>query len=118
MVVLIDGDTASASEVLAGALKENNRARLVGKNTFGKGCTQTLFRLPPGPSGAPTGGLRVTITRFFSPTGRPYSGRGVAPHLTIERLASPDAMDTLDAQLAEALLETQRLVEMGHKASS
>src|SRR2546425_13201538 len=49
LVVLIDGETASAAEVLAGALKDNNRGRLVGQTTFGKGCTQTLFKLPQGP---------------------------------------------------------------------
>jgi carboxyl-terminal processing protease len=113
MVVLIDSETASAAEILAGALKENGRARLIGKNTFGKGCTQTLLGLPPGPSGVPTGGLRLTITRYFSPTGQPYTGRGVAPHLVVERL--PDAMDPLDAQLAEALLETHRLLDMSQK---
>src|SRR5205814_65755 len=69
MVVLIDGDTASAAEVLAGALRENNRARLVGKNTFGKGCTQTLFRLPPGPRGAPFGARARSLSR-------PGLGRG------------------------------------------
>jgi len=118
IVVLIDGDTASAAEILAGALKENQRARLIGKNTFGKGCTQTLCRLPAGPSGTPTGGLRITITRFFSPTGQPYSGRGIAPHLAVERFATPEAIDGPDLQFAEALLETQRLIESAQRSSS
>lgn len=113
MVVLIDADTASAAEILAGALKENGRARLIGKNTFGKGCTQTLFRLPPGPSGLPTGGLRLTITRYFTPTGQPYTGRGVAPHLVVERVSPVDGMDMIDLQFTEALLEATRLLDMG-----
>ena len=55
MVVIVDGDTASAAEVLAGALKENNRAVLVGQKTFGKGCTQTVLKLPQGPRRHPDG---------------------------------------------------------------
>src|SRR5262249_17877065 len=113
LVVLIDGDTASAAEVLAGALKENDRARLVGKNSFGKGCTQRVFKLPPGPGGVPTGGVRLTITRFYSPTGQPYSGRGVAPHLVSERGEVADQ----DLQLADAVREAQRLVQMGQKSA-
>jgi len=108
LVVMIDGDTASAAEVLAGALKENKRGRLVGQTSFGKGCTQTVLKLPPAPGGLPTGGLRVTVARFFSPTGQPYNGRGVTPHLFAERFLMPDAMN--DHQLDEARIEVQRLL--------
>lgn len=110
LVVLVDGDTASAAEVLAGALKENNRARLIGQATFGKGCTQTLLKLP-NTGGVPTGGLRVTVARFFSPGGQPYSGRGVIPHILVDRLLMPESMDAADAQLQEARFEAQRLLE-------
>src|SRR5262249_37618815 len=82
MTVLVDGDTASAAEVLAGALKENERAQIIGQNTFGKGCTQSLVKLPAA-NGVPTGGLRVTVARFFSPKGHAYGGRGVAPHTVV-----------------------------------
>lgn len=105
LVVLVDGDTASAAEVLAGALKENKRGRLVGESTFGKGCTQSILKLPTGPGGVPTGGLRLTVARFFSPSGAPYSGRGVIPHLIVSD-------STPDAQLEEARFEVQRLLEM------
>jgi len=108
LVVLIDGDTASAAEVLAGALKENKRGRLLGQTSFGKGCTQTVIKLPAAPGGLPTGGLRLTVARFFSPTGQPYNGRGVAPHLFVERFLMPDAMN--DHQLEEARIEAQRLL--------
>jgi carboxyl-terminal processing protease len=108
LVVLIDGETASAAEVLAGALKENRRGRLVGQTTFGKGCTQTVFRLPPAPGGVPTGGLRITVARFFSPNGSPYAGRGVVPHLLVERLVMSEKDN--DPQLEEARLEAQRLL--------
>ncbi len=78
--VVLDGDTASAAEVFAGALKENDRARLIGAPTFGKGCTQCIVKLTP-IAGLPTGGLRLTIARFTSPKGRPYSGVGIQPDL-------------------------------------
>jgi carboxyl-terminal processing protease len=111
LVVLIDGDTASAAEVLAGALKDNKRGRLVGQTTFGKGCTQCLLKLPPAPGGVPTGGLRVTVTRFFSPSGLPYTGRGVLPHLFVDRV-TVESMSPLDAQLEEARIEVLRLLEI------
>jgi C-terminal processing protease CtpA/Prc len=110
LVVVVDGDTASAAEVLAGALKENGRARLVGENTFGKGCTQSLVKLPAA-NGVPTGGLRVTVARFFSPKGQAYTGRGVAPHRVVPR-DKPEMMDNVDHQLVAALEDVQRQVPM------
>jgi carboxyl-terminal processing protease len=111
LVVLVDADTASAAEVLAGALKENKRARLVGQTTYGKGCAQGLLKLPqegalrtpPAASiGVGTGAIRITIARFFSPTGQPYSGRGVEPDLFAEN----------DMQLYYAHEEALRLAAM------
>jgi carboxyl-terminal processing protease len=111
LVVLIDGDTASAAEVLAGALKDNRRARLVGQTTFGKGCTQCILELPSATGGVPTGGMRLTVARFFSPEGIPYNGRGVSPHLFVERLGMGGSMmgGEADQQLSIALQEAQRL---------
>ena len=82
-----------AAEVLTGALKENKRARVVGQTTYGKGCSQGLWTLPTEGElrsppalkiGLPTGGIRLTVARFFSPTGQPYSGRGVEPDIFTE----------------------------------
>jgi carboxyl-terminal processing protease len=111
VVVLIDGDTASAAEVLAGALKENKLARLVGQPTYGKGCIQGLLRLCPRPGVVYPGGLRLTVARFCSPSGQPYSGRGVLPDLNVERPATYDSRDPLDSQLEEALWEAQRQLD-------
>ncbi len=105
LVVLVDGVTASSAEVLAGALKENKRGRLVGQATFGKGCTQSIFKLPAAAGGVPTGGLRITVSRFLSPDGTPYTGHGVVPHLVIE------PVPVTDRQLDEAILEARRLIE-------
>ncbi|MFO0966657.1 MAG: S41 family peptidase [Gemmataceae bacterium] len=114
IVVLVDGDTASAAEVLAGALKENRRARLVGQPTFGKSCTQVLVKLPSAPGGIPTGGLRLTVARFFSPDGAAYTGRGILPHILIGRPAmmseSMMGAGEEDAQLAAAVSEAHRLL--------
>jgi C-terminal processing protease CtpA/Prc len=112
LVVLVDGDTASAAEVLAGALKENGRARLVGQPTFGKGFSQGLVKLPDAVGGMPTGGLRLTIARFLSPKGTSYQGQGVTPDLVLERFR-PDGMGPLDdQQMQEAIAELQRQLYM------
>jgi carboxyl-terminal processing protease len=78
LVVLIDGETASASELMVGALKEHNRATLVGMPTFGKGSIQCPLTLKQAPSG-----VWITVARFYSPTNQPYSGRGVTPHIPV-----------------------------------
>ncbi len=75
VVVLVDSDTASAAEVLAEALKENQRAVLVGQPTYGKGTLQCVLQL------APAGGLRLTLARLFGPRGLPIQGAGVVPHV-------------------------------------
>jgi carboxyl-terminal processing protease len=80
LVVLIDGETASAAEVLAGALKDHKRAELVGQTTFGKGTLQAVITLD---TKAP-GGIRITFAKFYSPTNKPFSGRGVSPDLAKE----------------------------------
>jgi len=79
LVVLIDGDSASASEIFAGAIKDNNRGRVIGTTSYGKGSVQGIF--PLGFAGA---GIRLTTAKFFSPNGVPISHRGVEPHDLIE----------------------------------
>ena len=64
IVVLVDGDTASASEVIAGALQDNDRAVIVGQRTFGKGLVQSVVDLPQG------GGLTLTTAKYYTPSGR------------------------------------------------
>jgi carboxyl-terminal processing protease len=108
LIVLVDGDTASAAEVVAGALKDNHRATLVGQTTFGKGTLQTVWELKAAPAG-----LRVTLAKFLSPAGNAYSGRGVTPDLLVERL-TPDAVPDFweEPQMRTALQEARRLKEM------
>jgi carboxyl-terminal processing protease len=79
MVVLVDGETASAAEVVAGALKDNNRAELVGQTTYGKGSIQCLMKLD-----SLKAGMQVTVARFASPERVPYDGHGVTPQHVVE----------------------------------
>ena len=80
MVVLVDGDSASASEILAGALKDHHRAIIIGARTYGKGSVQSIFPLQ-----SVSTGLRLTTARFFSPKGRGYERQGVEPDVPVWR---------------------------------
>jgi carboxyl-terminal processing protease len=90
LYVLVDRDSASASEILAGALQDHRRAVIVGARTFGKGSVQSIFSLKSAPAG-----LKLTTAKFYSPLNRPYSEQGVQPDIPITvRLASRPADDT------------------------
>jgi carboxyl-terminal processing protease len=80
MVVLIDGETASAAEVLAGALKDNGRAKLVGQRTYGKGTLQCVIQLEQPYFERMPAGIRITVAKLLSPHWQPYSGKGVEPN--------------------------------------
>jgi carboxyl-terminal processing protease len=80
MVVLIDGETASSAEVLAGALKDNNRAKLVGQTTFGKGSIQCIIPLDKRYLERMPAGIRITVAKLLSPNWQPYSGKGIEPN--------------------------------------
>jgi carboxyl-terminal processing protease len=80
MVVLVDGDTASAAEVLAGALKDNGRAKLIGQTTFGKGSIQCVIPLDKPPFDRMPGGIRITVARLLSPNLQPFSINGIPPN--------------------------------------
>lgn len=89
LVVLVDSETASSAEVLAAALKDHNRATLVGMPTFGKGSVQYPVRFDSldekDPQGQPrtskSGSVRLTIAKLFSPRGEPINGVGISPHV-------------------------------------
>jgi carboxyl-terminal processing protease len=89
MVVLIDGETASAAEVLAGALKEHRRATLLGQTTFGKGSIQCLIPLDRPPLDRMPGGIRVTVARIYSPASQPYNEVGVRPDVAFAPEGDP-----------------------------
>lgn len=104
LVVLIDSDTASSAEMLAGALKDNHRGTLVGQPTFGKGSIQKIRKLQSVPAA-----IRMTVAKFYSPQGHPYADVGVLPDISVERSAAVKDLDR-DPQVQSALDVARRLV--------
>ncbi len=97
LVLLVNGYSASASEVLAGALQDYGRARLVGEQTFGKGSVQTVEQLSFG------GGVKFTIAHYLTPKGRAIDGEGLTPDVVVEMDASEQVDEESDVQLKRAL---------------
>jgi carboxyl-terminal processing protease len=103
MVVLINGGSASASEIVAGALQDHHRAVLLGTRSFGKGSVQTIIQLPG------HGAMRLTTARYYTPSGRSIQAKGIEPDITvepakIERVAQGEVMH--EADLRGALKNT------------
>lgn len=84
LVVLIDGDSASASEIFAGAIHDHRRGKIVGTKSYGKGSVQGIFPLRIGRTG-----VKLTTAKFYSPNGQPISNYGVKPDIAVRR--SPDS---------------------------
>ncbi|MDQ3269678.1 MAG: S41 family peptidase [Pseudomonadota bacterium] len=96
VVVLVDAGSASASEVLAGALRDNDRARVVGSRTFGKGSVQTLLPLDNGDS------VKLTTARYYTPSGKSIQALGIIPDVILQPEA--DAENGGRAGITEAAL--------------
>lgn len=78
LVVLVNGGSASASEILSGAIKDNGAGTLVGTKTFGKGLVQTMYKFDDG------SGLKYTIAKYYTPKGTDIQGKGIAPDIVVE----------------------------------
>lgn len=100
LVVLIDGDSASASEIFAGAIRDHERGYIVGQISYGKGSVQGVF-----PSDRGIGGLRLTVSRFYSPSGTAISQRGITPHVVVpeDPPASPSTLVALKPPVESGL---------------
>ncbi|MCJ7529270.1 MAG: S41 family peptidase [Methyloceanibacter sp.] len=98
LVVLINGGSASASEIVAGALQDHNRATLVGTRSFGKGSVQTIIPLGGG------GALRLTTARYYTPSGRSIQALGIQPEVKVEEELPKDLNKSAANAVGEANL--------------
>jgi carboxyl-terminal processing protease len=112
LIVLIDGESASASEIFAGAIRDHGRGVIIGTRSYGKGSVQGIF-----PLNMASSGLRLTTAKFYSPRGLPYSQVGVQPDLLVQQSAKPSSDGTqvaaatdpvMDAAVREARRQTAR----------
>jgi len=114
LVVLIDGGTASASEIVAGALQDHKRATIVGMTSFGKGSVQTIIPL----SGGEDGALHLTTARYYTPSGRSIQATGIVPDIAVAqgdetadvpRVEQPSEADLPHHLVAEQQVSTTKL---------
>ena len=98
-VVLINGGSASAAEILAGALQDHKRGIIMGTQSFGKGSVQSIFPLPGG------AGLKLTTAKYYTPKGRSIQARGITPDIIVGVVDLPAAPDKKEMPLRERDLE-------------
>jgi len=114
MIVVVDGATASAAEIVAGALQDHGRAVVLGTQTFGKGSVQTVIDLD-GCGGKPCG-LKLTVARYYTPKGRSIQGQGITPNVVVDATAPPG--DPSDGDLPRERDLRKRLKnEQGEKSA-
>ena len=111
MIVLVNRGSASASEIVAGALQDHGRAVILGEKTYGKGSVQTVWPLVNG------GGIRLTTARYFTPSGRAIEAMGIEPDVVTSANRAPDPETGQDPLVLEALT-LFRSARLLHSASS
>src|SRR6185369_4313446 len=113
IIVLINGGSASASEIVAGALQDHHRATIIGTRSFGKGSVQTIIQL--GSNGA----LRLTTARYYTPSGRSIQAHGIDPDIEVVQELPPDLAKEFDGETqGEASLKGHLAVQEGAKEES
>ena len=108
IVVLINKGSASASEILSGALKDNHRATIVGEQSFGKGLVQEINKLPD------EAGMNITIQRYLTPSGSDIHKKGITPDVVVELTQeNADAKDDVQLKKAIEILEKMTCLVQG-----
>jgi carboxyl-terminal processing protease len=105
LVVLVNGGSASASEIVAGALKDHGRAELIGHKTYGKGSVQTVMPLSHG------GAVKLTTSRYFTPSGASIHGKGIVPDIVAQGAEDPPA-EMLSGKTAPSLASRDKEVRL------
>lgn len=116
MVVLVNSGSASASEIVAGALQDYNRAVIMGSQTFGKGSVQSVIPLPPDRQTA----VKLTTARYYTPKGRSIQARGIVPDILVDEYADGDGLNSLrlrEADLTKHLTNDKDANEISSKSA-
>ena len=107
IIVLVDAGSASASEIVAGALQDNHRALIMGERTFGKGSVQSLIRLDK------THAVKITTARYYTPSGRSVQEGGIQPDVRVPQISDPDARKRAVLSYRESDLRGHLVNEIG-----
>lgn len=109
IVVLINAASASASEIVAGALQDHKRATIMGHRSFGKGSVQTILPLQPADGGEPVTGIKLTTARYYTPNGRSIQAKGITPDIEVADTAEGNylSFNIREEDLADHLISDE-----------
>ena len=116
LIILVNGGSASASEIVAGALQDHNRAIIIGTRTFGKGSVQTLYPINKNnlyfPNSKNLGALKLTTAEYYTPSGRSIQAEGIMPDFVIEQETTfdnnPDLYKVGETQLSQFISKSDK----------